>query len=307
MIYIIGHKNPDTDSICSAIGYADFKKQLTGGDYVPARAGELNPETKFVLERFGLDVPELLSDASGREIILVDHNEIAQAADNMADASVKEIIDHHKIGDVQTSEPVYFLAMPVGCTGTIVYKHYKENDLKPSPSVAGGLCSAILSDTLAFRSPTCTQADREAANALANIAGIGDIQSYAKEMFKAGSELAGKSPKEILYMDFKKFTAGNTTYGVGQVTSMDADELKELSATMSSYLDETFAEHGVDMIFLLLTDIPDESSEMLCAGKGAEDTAKKAFTSAETDRLYLKGVVSRKKQVIPPLTEALSQ
>ncbi len=307
MIYVIGHKNPDTDSICSAIGYADFKKQLTGdSSYVPARAGDLNPETKFVLERFGLDVPELLTDASGKDIILVDHNEIAQAADNIADASVKEVIDHHKIGDVQTSEPIYFLAKPVGCTGTLVYKHYKEMDLKPSSAVAGALCSAILSDTLAFRSPTCTPADEEAANALAGIAGIGDVQSYAKEMFKAGSELAGKSPKEILYMDFKKFTAGSTTYGVGQVQSMDADELKELSAVMADYLKESFAEHGVDMIFLLLTDIADESSEMLCAGEGAEDTAKKAFTSAEKDRMYLKGVVSRKKQVIPPLTEALS-
>lgn len=306
MIYVIGHKNPDTDSICSAIGYAAFKKALTGEDYEPRRAGELNPETRFVLERFGAAVPEFLENAVGKDLILVDHNEVAQAADGLAEASVKEILDHHKIGDVQTSDPIYFRNMPVGCTGTIVYLHYKENGLTPEKDIAGLLCSAILSDTLAFRSPTCTDTDKEAAEALAKIADIADVQAYAKEMFKAGSELAGKSPKEIFYMDFKKFTAGSTTFGVGQVTSMDADELKELKGTMQNYMNESFAEHEADMLFLLLTDILDESSELLYAGEGAEAAVKSAFTSAEADRTYLKGVVSRKKQIVPQLTEALS-
>lgn len=306
MIYVIGHKNPDTDSICSAIGYAEFKKALTGEEYVPARAGNLNPETEFVLKRFGLDAPELISNAAGKDVILVDHNEVAQAADDIESAHIIEILDHHKIGNVQTKEPIYFRAMPVGCTATIVYLHYKENNIEFKPAAAGALCSAILSDTLAFRSPTCTDLDREAAEAYAKVAGIEDIQAYAKEMFKAGSELAGKSPKEILYMDFKKFTAGNTTYGVGQVTSMDEDELRELAKTMNDYLHESFSEHGVDMIFLLLTNILDESSELIYAGEGADEVVKKAFTSSEADRTYLKGVVSRKKQVIPPLTEALS-
>lgn len=306
MIYVIGHKNPDTDSICSAIGYAEFKKALTGEEYLPARAGNLNPETEFVLKRFGLDAPELISNAASKDVILVDHNEVAQAADDIESAHIIEILDHHKIGDVQTKEPIYFRAIPVGCTATIVYLHYKENNIEFKPAIAGALCSAILSDTLAFRSPTCTDLDREAAEAYAKVAGIEDIQAYAKEMFKAGSELAGKSPKEILYMDFKKFTAGNTTYGVGQVTSMDEDELRELAKTMNDYLHESFSEHGVDMIFLLLTNILDESSELIYAGEGADEVVKKAFTSSEADRTYLKGVVSRKKQVIPPLTEALS-
>ncbi|MGI6205070.1 MAG: putative manganese-dependent inorganic diphosphatase [Anaerovoracaceae bacterium] len=306
MIYVIGHKNPDTDSICSAIGYAAFKKALTGEDYKPARAGELNPETEFVLSHFGLEAPELVKSAAGKDVILVDHNEVAQAADDINNAHILEILDHHKIGDVQTNEPIYFRAMPVGCTATIVYLHYKENNIDFEPAVAGVLCSAILSDTLAFRSPTCTDLDREAAAAYAKAAGIEDIQAYAKEMFKAGSELAGKSPKEILYLDYKKFTAGNTTYGVGQVTSMDEDELRELAKTMNDYIHDTFSEHGVDMIFLLLTNILDESSELVYAGKGADEVVKKAFTSSEEGRTYLKGVVSRKKQVIPPLTDALS-
>lgn len=306
MTYVIGHKNPDTDSICSAIGYAALKNALNAGSAQPARAGDLNPETTFVLEHFGLPVPEYLESAADQEIILVDHNEIAQAVNNVSDARILEILDHHKIGDIQTSEPICFRAMPIGCTATIVYLCFKENGLMPDVPTAGGLCSAILSDTLAFRSPTCTPLDKEAAEALADIAGIEDIQAYAKQMFKAGSELAGKSPKEILYMDFKKFTAGSTTYGVGQVTSMDEDELAELSRTMAAYMNESFSEHGVDMLFLLLTNILEESSELLTAGEGAEDTAKKAFTSEESGRMYLRGVVSRKKQVVPPLTEALS-
>lgn len=306
MTYVIGHKNPDTDSICSAIGYAAFKRALTGDDYTAARAGELNPETTFVLDRFGAEAPVLLKSAAGEDIILIDHNEVAQAVDQVADANILEIIDHHKIGDVQTKDPIYFRNMPVGCSATIVFLHFKENGLTPDASTAGLLLSAILSDTLAFRSPTCTDMDVETANMLARIAGVEDVQSYAKEMFKAGSELTGKTPKEILYLDFKKFTAGDITYGVGQVTSMDADELAELKGTMSEYMQSSFDEHGVDMLFLLLTDILDESSEMLCAGRNADETVKKAFVSAEEDRYYLKGVVSRKKQVIPALTEALS-
>lgn len=306
MTYVIGHKNPDSDSICSAIGYAAFKSELTGETYTPARCGNVNPESQFVLDRFGLAAPEFLEDASGKELILVDHNEVAQAVDGLADATIKEILDHHKIGDVQTPDPIYFRNMPVGCTGTIVFLHYKENGLTPSKAVAGVLCSAILSDTLAFRSPTCTEKDKEAAEALAAIAEIEDVQAYAKEMFKAGSELAGKTPEEIFYLDFKKFSAGGKTFGVGQVTSMDADELAELKTVMVEFLNSTFADHGADMLFFLLTDILDESSELIFAGEGSQEVVDKAFTSAETERTYLKGVVSRKKQIVPQITEALS-
>lgn len=307
MTYVIGHKNPDSDSICSAIGYAAYKTEVTGETYIPRRAGKVNPESQFVLDRFGLEAPELLENAAGQELILVDHNEVAQAVDGLTEATIKEILDHHKIGDVQTPDPIYFRNVPVGCTATIVYMHYQEQGLTPAKEIAGVLCSAILSDTLAFRSPTCTQKDIDTAEALAKIAGIEDVQAYAKEMFKAGSELAGKSPKEILYLDFKKFSAGDKTFGVGQVTSMDADELAELKGTMVEYIDSTFAEHEVDMLFLLLTDILDESSELIFAGEGAQAVVDKAFTSSETDRTYLKGVVSRKKQVVPQITEALTK
>ena len=307
-VYVIGHKNPDTDSICSAIGYAAFKNTENTADvaYIPKRAGSMNPETEFVLSRFGIEAPELLENAAGETVILVDHNEIAQAADNIMDGKILGILDHHKLGDIQTAEPLYIRMMPVGCTATIVYLHYQEVGLQPEKNIAVILCSAILSDTLAFRSPTCTDQDRTAAESLAELACIEDIQAYAKEMFKAGSNLLEKEPEEIFHMDYKKFSAGGTTFGVGQVTSMDADELSELKSRMTSYMHDTFEEHGVDMIFFMLTDILDESTDLIFAGKGAEEAAAKAFTSSEDDRMYLKGCVSRKKQIIPQLTEALS-
>ncbi len=305
-IYIIGHKNPDTDSICSAIGYAAFKNAVEGSGYEAKRAGNLNPETEFVLEKFGLAAPELLENAAGESIILVDHNEVAQAADGISEAKILEILDHHKLGDVQTSEPLYVRMMAVGCTATIVYLHYQEAGIVPGAAEAGVLCSAILSDTLAFRSPTCTEKDKEAAEALAAIAGIADVQAYAKEMFKAGSNLLEKEPAEIFNMDYKKFTAGSTTFGVGQATSMDADELAQLKDILVDYMNANLEALGVDMLFFMLTDILDESTDLIFAGAGAKEAAAKAFTSAEEGRLYLKGCVSRKKQIVPQLTEALS-
>ena len=301
VIFVTGHKNPDTDSICSAIGYAALK----GEGYVAGRAGELNPETQFVLEHFGLPAPELLQDVAGSQIILVDHNEAGQAVDGIADAKIVEILDHHKIGGLQTSEPILFCNLPVGCTATIVYQFYLQSGKKPEAAVAGALCSAILSDTLAFRSPTCTELDNAAAAALAEIAGIADIEAYAKDMFVAGSNLGSKTEKEILYLDFKKFTSGNTTFGVGQVTSMSAEELQALKPRMAAYMQESFAEHGADMLFLMLTDIMDESTELIYCGAGAEAAVQAAFQSDAADRTYLKGVMSRKKQIVPQLTEAL--
>ena len=173
VIFVTGHKNPDTDSICSAIGYAALK----GEGYAAGRAGELNPETQFVLDRFGLTAPQLLTDVAGKEIILVDHNEAGQAVDGIGDAKILEILDHHKIGGLQTSEPILFCNVPVGCTATIVAMFYHQQDSKPEPAVAGAMCSAILSDTLAFRSPTCTAQDKEIAQKLAALAGITDIEA----------------------------------------------------------------------------------------------------------------------------------
>ena len=300
-IFVTGHRNPDTDSICSAIGYAALK----GEGYAAGCLGELNPETQFVLNRFGVEAPTLLGNMAGQEIILVDHNEAAQSAEGIEDAKILEIVDHHKIGGIKTSEPIMFCNMPLGCTATIVTMFYKHEHKMPEPKIAGVLCSAILSDTLAFRSPTCTETDKIIALQLAEIAGIADVEAYAKEMFVAGSELGSKTEKEILYLDFKKFESGNTTFGVGQVTSMSGEELMELKPRMQQYMEESFAEHGADMIFLMLTDIMDESTDLIFCGEGAKEAVEKAFTSDAADRTYLKGCMSRKKQVVPQLTDAL--
>ena len=301
VIFVTGHKNPDTDSICSAIGYAALK----GEGYAAGRAGELNPETQFVLNHFGLTAPQLLTDVAGKDVILVDHNEAGQGGDGISDAKILEILDHHKIGGLQTSEPILFCNIPVGCTATIVAMFYHQQGKQPEPAVAGAMCSAILSDTLAFRSPTCTAQDKETAQKLAALAGITDIEAYAKEMFVAGSELGNKTEKEILYLDFKKFTAGGKTFGVGQVTSMSGEELQELKPKMQKYMEESFAEHEADMLFLMLTDIMDESTDLIYCGEGADAAVQAAFTSDAADRTYLKGVMSRKKQIVPQLTDAL--
>jgi len=299
--YVIGHKNPDTDSICSALGYAALK----GEGYLAARAGEINPETAFVLEHFGLTAPEFLITAAEQNLILVDHNEAGQAVDGFENAKLLEVIDHHKIGGLQTAEPILFCNMPVGCTATIVAMMYKQEEKKPSVAIAGALCSAILSDTLAFRSPTCTELDKKTATELATIAGIADVEAYAKDMFVAGSDLGSKTEKEILYLDFKKFTSGNTTFGVGQVSSMSAEELETLKPKMQDYMQKSFSEHGADMLFFMLTDIMGEATDLIYCGEGADDVAKKAFRSDATDRMYLPGVMSRKKQIVPQLTEVL--
>lgn len=300
-IYIIGHKNPDTDSICSAIGYAKLK----GEGYIASRLGDLNPETKFVLEYFDVEMPRLLDDVSEQEVILVDHNEEMQSAKGIEDAKILEILDHHKIGGLKTAEPILFCNVPVGCTATIVTMFYKQSGKEPDRKIAGILCSAILSDTLAFRSPTCTEFDKTTAIELASIAGIADVEAYAKEMFVAGSELGSKTEKEILYLDFKKFNSGNISFGVGQVSSMSSSELQELKPRMQAYIEESFADHGVDMLFFMLTDIMDESTDLIYCGVNADKAVKAAFTFDTDDRVYLKGVMSRKKQIVPQLTDVL--
>ena len=246
-----------------------------------------------------------LLNTKKKDIILVDHNEVSQAVSGLESANIMEIIDHHKIGSLETMGPVYFRNQPVGCTSTIVRQMYRENGVEIEPAMAGLMCSAILSDTLAYRSPTCTTMDRETAEELAKIAGF-DVQTYAKEMFAAGSDLSGKSPEEIFYQDFKKFTSGNNTvFGVGQITSMDGEELEKLKERMTPYIEKTFAEHGADMLFFMLTDIMEESTDLMIFGEGAEEAAKAAFKSAEEGRMYLRGVVSRKKQIVPQLMNAL--
>ena len=256
-----------------------------------------------------------LLGAKGKSIILVDHNEKSQAVEGMESADIREIIDHHRLGTVETMSPVFFRNQPLGCTATIIYQMYQENHMEIDKTTAGLLCSAIISDTLLFRSPTCTAVDKAAGLALAQIAGL-DIEKYAIDMFSAGSNLKGKSDGDIFYQDFKRFTVGNSVFGIGQITSLNAVELKDLRSRMSVYTEKEREQHEIDMMFFMLTNILTESTDLICIGQGAEQLITTAFhvadedvenVSAQTGIVKLPGVVSRKKQLAPQIMMALQQ
>lgn len=246
-----------------------------------------------------------LLDMHRKKVILVDHNEKDQAADNIEKAEVIEIIDHHKLGSLETVAPISFRNEPVGCTGTIMYEIYGDQKLEISPRIAGLLCSAIISDTLMFRSPTCTLQDKMAAGALALIAGI-DITAHAKEMFRAGSNLLEKGADQIFYQDYKKFiTEGDMVFGVGQISSMDAEDLLLIKDKLVPFLEVESEKHNVRMVYFMLTNILDESTELIYYGEGSEELAETAFHVSPSDGAFvLPGIVSRKKQLIPAMMRA---
>lgn len=242
-----------------------------------------------------------------KQLILVDHNEKTQAVDNIEAADILEIVDHHRIGSLETLQPIMFRNQPVGCTATILYQMYVEKSLDIKPSIAGLLCAAILSDTLMFRSPTCTPADKMAAGALAQIAGI-RIEEFAKEMFSAGSNLKGKTTEVIFYQDFKRFTADTVNFGVGQISSMNEEELEELKKRLLPFMKHECGKNGISMVFFMLTNILEESSEVICYGDGSGRLVEESFQVKEENHGYfLKGVVSRKKQLIPAFIGTLQQ
>ena len=247
-------------------------------------------------------------DMHKKKVILVDHDEKSQAADNIEDAEILEIIDHHKLGSLETITPIYFRNKPVGSTATIMYDFYNDQKLEISPKMAGLLCSAIISDTLMFRSPTCTLKDKMAAGALALIAGI-DIPTHAKEMFRAGSDLAGKTPDQIFYQDYKKFIAeGDLVFGVGQISSMDDDDLKMIKEQLLPFLKVESQKHSVGKVYFMLTNILEESTELLYYGDGSDELVRTAFHKKPQDGSFiLPGVVSRKKQLIPAMMKAAQQ
>ena len=244
--------------------------------------------------------------ASKKKVILVDHNERSQAVDGIEEAEIIEIIDHHRLGDIETVSPITFRNQPVGCTATIINQMYEENEIEVPREIAGLLCGAIISDTLLFRSPTCTPLDERTAKKLAKISDI-DLEQMAQEMFNAGSNLKGKSAEDICFQDFKQFTVNDTIFGVGQITSMSKEELAAIRDMMTEHLPKVLEAHNLNMIYFMLTDILAESTELLC-GTGARGIALSAFDLPDNAKsLILKGVVSRKKQLIPVLVETMQQ
>ena len=245
--------------------------------------------------------------ASKKKVILVDHNERSQAVDGIEEAEIIEIIDHHRLGDIETVSPITFRNQPVGCTATIINQMYEENEIEVPREIAGLLCGAIISDTLLFRSPTCTPLDERTAKKLAKISDI-DLEQMAQEMFNAGSNLKGKSAEDICFQDFKQFTVNDTIFGVGQITSMSKEELAAIRDMMTEHLPKVLEAHNLNMIYFMLTDILAESTELSCVGTGARGIALSAFDLPDNAKsLILKGVVSRKKQLIPVLVETMQQ
>ena len=302
-ILVFGHKNPDTDTICSAIAYAELKNKL-GKDVKSVRLGEINEETKYALNYFKVEKPELVENVAGKEIILVDHNERTQTAEGFEEAKVLELIDHHRISNFNVDEPLYARLEPVGCTATIILKLFKENNLVPSKETAGLMLSAIISDTLLFKSPTCTECDVKAGKELSEIAGVNTDQ-YGLEMLKAGTALGDKSEAELLNMDMKIFEIDGAKIGVAQVNTVNEAEVLERKEKLLAEIDNIIAKEGLKFFMFAITNILSNDSVALVSGDG-NDIIEKAFgEKVDSNLVTLKGVVSRKKQIIPPLTKAI--
>ncbi|WP_067724696.1 manganese-dependent inorganic pyrophosphatase [Oceanobacillus damuensis] len=300
---IFGHKNPDTDTICSALAYADLKKK-TGADAEPARLGSVNKETQYALDYFGVDAPQLVEKLEdGAEVILVDHNEFQQSAENIANAKIIEVIDHHRVSNFETREPLYFRAEPVGCTATILNKMYKEKGIPVSKEIAGLLLSAILSDSLLLKSPTCTDEDVEAAHELAEIAGV-NLETYGLKMLQAGADLSDKSVTDLITMDAKEFSMGNAKVEIAQVNAVDTSEIYKLQDELVSEISERVNSNGLDLFLFVATDILNNDSEVLAVGDGKAKVESAFEVTLDSDnRALLKGVVSRKKQIVTALTD----
>ncbi|MBU9711740.1 manganese-dependent inorganic pyrophosphatase [Evansella tamaricis] len=301
---IFGHKNPDTDSICSAIAYATLKSKL-GVNCEAVRLGEINGETKYALDYFKVDVPRLVSSVAkeATNVILVDHNERQQSADDIQDVRVIEVIDHHRISNFETSDPLYYRAEPVGCTATILNKMFKEHGIKIPTEIAGLMLSAIISDSLLFKSPTFTEEDLQAAKELAEIAGVSSGE-YGLEMLKAGADISDKSVNELISLDAKEFDMAGKKVEVAQVNAVDMDEVLERKEELEAVITKTVEEKGLDLFLFVATDILNNDSKVIAVGE-AKSAVEKAFNvTLENNTALLKGVVSRKKQIVPPLTES---
>ncbi len=305
-VYVLGHKSPDTDSVTAAIAFAELQKML-GVDAVPCRQGELNPETELVLKKFGYDVPELRTDVAGEKYMLVDHSDIKQAPDNWDKGELLAVVDHHKIGDITTPNPIFFCAMPVGCTGTVLHTLYKDVFKKEIPAnVAGLMMSAILSDTVLFKSATCTDDDKAAAEALAKIAGIDDMMAWGMEMAKAKSAVEGVSPRDLIFRDYKDFNMSGNNVGIGQLELVSLDLVANIKDDLYSELEKVKAEGNRHSVFLMLTDIMQEGTELM-AITDDPGVLEKAFNAKlEGKTVWLPGVMSRKKQMVPPLEKAFA-
>lgn len=300
---IFGHKNPDTDSICSALVYADLKSKL-GENVEAVRLGGVNGETQFVLDTFQVKAPRQVETVANevKEVILVDHNERQQSANDIEQVQVVEVIDHHRIANFETSNPLYMRVEPVGCTTTILKKLYKENGVEIPKEIAGMMLSAIISDTLLLKSPTCTEQDVKAAHELAQIAGV-DLETYGLAMLKAGADLSEKTIAELISLDSKEFQMGSAKVEIAQVNAVDVNDVLARQEELEAALNAIIEKKGLDLFVFVVTDILNNDSVALALGKSAQVVEKAYNVKLDANKAVLKGVVSRKKQIVPVLTD----
>lgn len=303
---IFGHKNPDTDTICSAIAYAELKNQL-GLTAEPVRLGEVNGETRYALDYFKVEAPRLVETVANEveEVILVDHNERQQSASDIDQVRVVEVIDHHRIANFETSQPLYYRAEPVGCTATILNKLYKEKGVAIRKEIAGLMLSAIISDSLLFKSPTCTEEDVAAARELAELAGV-DAETYGLSMLKAGADVSEKTIAQLLSLDAKEFQMGSAKVEIAQVNTVDTNDVLSRQAELEDAINGIIADKNLDLFVFVVTDILNNDSVALALGKGAQAVEKAYNVTLSDNKALLKGVVSRKSQIVPVLTEAFT-
>ncbi len=304
-IYITGHKNPDTDSICAAITYANLKKK-TGKteNIIPARTGDINDETRFILKKFKTKPPQLLKDAEGKKVILVDHTEPKQRPENMDKGEIVEVLDHHNINFVQAT-PIPFHIEPVGSTCTIIADMYFKNSIELKKEIAGLLLAAIISDTVIFKSPITTEKDIGMAQKLAPIADIEDTEAFGIEIFNAKSGWDEKTIQEIISTDYKEYDLGGKKIGIAQVETVDTTQLKQRKQEFLKVMDSMREQRDLDTILVLLTDIIKEDCIAFIRGNSTENIAKTFKKEIKDNQMYLPGVLSRKKQIVPPLEKAM--
>lgn len=302
--FIIGHKCPDTDSVVSALVMANLEKHFGNtNEIVPCRLGNLNKETEYILNYFNVEAPKLIDSVSeADDVILVDHNSFVQSAPDIATAKISKVIDHHCICGFETSEPLFYMAEPVGCTCTILYELYKMNNVEIDSVYAGLMLSAIISDSLLFKSPTCTQKDINVANELASIANI-DIDSYGLDMLKAGTDLSSFTAEELLNIDSKEFNANGAKFQIAQVNTVDVDEVLKNKAEIETAMNKLISSNGLDLFIFAITDILNCNSKAIVLGNKVFAVEKAFNVTVENDIVFLPGVVSRKKQILPQIKE----
>ena len=305
-ILIFGHKNPDTDTICSSIVYNNLKR-LQGMDTEAVRLGEINDETKYALEYFNVRLPRLVEKVEeGQHVILVDHNEFQQSANGIEKAVIREVIDHHRIANFETAAPLYYRAEPLGCTATILKKIYEEQSVHIDKQMAGLMLSAIISDSLLFKSPTCTLQDKVAAEELAKIAEV-NAEEYGLAMLKAGASTTDKTAETLISLDAKEFVLGADKLVVAQINTVDANEVADRKEELEAAINAELSSKGLSAYVFVITNILTSDSEVLVLGEKQDKVAQAFSKTLENDFMTLEGVVSRKKQVVPQITEEFSK